>query len=154
MNDAHLHLVVNHFPIIGTVFGLGILIFGLILNNNATKNVAYVLFIASAILAFLSIKTGGAAAHMVTEMPNLSIEKEVIHTHAELAGTFAIVCYLLGLVSLVGLYLNIKNNPKAKLVSFLVLTIAAICTFLGKEVATSGGEVRHTEIRTDENKKN
>jgi hypothetical protein len=23
MNDAHLHLVVNHFPIIGTIFGLG-----------------------------------------------------------------------------------------------------------------------------------
>ena len=23
MNDAHLHMVVNHFPIIGTIFGLG-----------------------------------------------------------------------------------------------------------------------------------
>ena len=24
MNDAHVHMVVNHFPIIGTIFGLGI----------------------------------------------------------------------------------------------------------------------------------
>jgi hypothetical protein len=31
MNDAHLHLLVNHFPIIGTIFGLGILITGMLL---------------------------------------------------------------------------------------------------------------------------
>ena len=34
MNDAHLHMVVNHFPIIGIIFGLGILIIGFFLNNN------------------------------------------------------------------------------------------------------------------------
>ena len=34
MNDAHLHLVVNHFPIIGTILGLGILIAGIVLKNK------------------------------------------------------------------------------------------------------------------------
>ena len=38
MNDAHLHLVVNHFPIIGTIFGLGLLIAGLIFKNQTLKN--------------------------------------------------------------------------------------------------------------------
>jgi putative effector of murein hydrolase LrgA (UPF0299 family) len=33
MNDAHLHLIVNHFPIMGTILGLGILIVGLFLKN-------------------------------------------------------------------------------------------------------------------------
>ena len=37
MNDAHLHLLVNHFPIIGTVFGLGVLISGILLKNNSVK---------------------------------------------------------------------------------------------------------------------
>jgi hypothetical protein len=34
MTDAHLHLVVNHFPIIGTIFGFGILLAGIVLKNN------------------------------------------------------------------------------------------------------------------------
>ena len=37
MNDAHLHMVVNHFPIIGTIFGLGILITGIVMKNNIIK---------------------------------------------------------------------------------------------------------------------
>jgi hypothetical protein len=49
MNDAHLHLVVNHFPIIGTIFGLGILVTGMIVKNNTLKNTAYVLFATAAI---------------------------------------------------------------------------------------------------------
>ena len=34
MNDAHLHMVVNHFPIIGTIFGLGILLAGIFMKNS------------------------------------------------------------------------------------------------------------------------
>jgi hypothetical protein len=32
MNDAHLHLVVNHFPNIGTILGLGTLVAGILLR--------------------------------------------------------------------------------------------------------------------------
>jgi uncharacterized membrane protein len=38
MNDAHLHMVVNHFPIIGTIFGFGVLIVGLVLKNKTLQN--------------------------------------------------------------------------------------------------------------------
>ena len=41
MNDAHLHMVVNHFPIIGTIFGLGILITGIVMKKNVIKNNQY-----------------------------------------------------------------------------------------------------------------
>ena len=65
MNDAHYHLVVNHFPIIGTIFGVGILIAGTLLKSNTVKNVSYVIFIVTAVFAFLSLKTGGMAAGVV-----------------------------------------------------------------------------------------
>lgn len=149
MNDAHIHLVVNHFPIIGAIFALGVLLFGIILSSNPTKNVAYVLFIVVAVFAFISDKTGGGAAHMLKEMPNVDLGKDTIKTHAQLGGKFALVSYLLGVVSLVGLFLNIKKNSREKLVSFLVLIIAAVALYLGKEVGTTGGEIRHTEIRND-----
>lgn len=148
MNDAHLHLIVNHFPIIGSIFGLGILIAGLIFKNNATKNVAYVLFIIAAVFAFFSMFTGEGAEELVEDMP--SIGKEIIHEHEEMAEKLALVLYLLGVVSLTGLYLNIRNHSKAKLVSFLVVTIAVVAVFLAQQTGTSGGEIRHTEIRANE----
>ena len=145
MNDAHLHMVVNHFPIIGTIFGLGILVAGLFLKNNSIKNTAYILFAIAAIFAFASMNTGEGAEEIVEDFPNIG--KQIIHEHEELAEKFAIVMYVLGITSLAGLYLNLKNNAKAKLMSFLVLTVAIVGVILSKAVGTSGGEIRHTEIR-------
>jgi hypothetical protein len=52
-------------------------------------------------------------------------------------------------VSLFGLYANLKNHIKAKLTSYLALVIAIIGVVLAKSVGTSGGEIRHTEIRAN-----
>lgn len=147
MNDAHLHLMVNHFPIIGTIFGLGILIAGIILKNNAVKNVSYFIFIVTAIFAFIGMSTGEGAEELVEDMP--SVGKQIIHEHEELAEKLAIVLYILGAVSLFGLYTNFKNSSKAKLTSFLALVIAVVGVVLAKSVGTSGGEIRHTEIRAN-----
>ncbi|WP_298117155.1 DUF2231 domain-containing protein [Flavobacterium sp.] len=147
MNDAHLHMVVNHFPIIGIILGFGVLIAGMFFKNNSVKNTAYCLFIVGAIFAFASMATGEGAEEMVEDMP--SVGKQIIHEHEEMAEKLAIVLYILGLASIAGLYTNIKNHAQAKLVSFLALTIAAVGIFLGKQTGTSGGEVRHTEIRAN-----
>ena len=145
MNDAHLHMVVNHFPIIGTIFGLGVLITGLFLKNNILKNTAFVFFVISAIFAFVSMNTGEGAEELVEDLPNVG--HKIIHEHEEIAEKFAILMYVLGVFSIVGLYFNFKNHAKSKLVSLVVLLLAIVATFLSINVGTSGGEVRHTEIR-------
>lgn len=147
MNDAHLHMVVNHFPIIGIILGFGVLIAGIVFKNDSVKNTAYSLFIVGAIFAALSMATGEGAEEIVEDMP--SVGKKIIHEHEEMAEKLAIVLYLLGVVSIAGLYTNIKKHSQAKLVSFLALTIAVIGVFLGKQTGTTGGEVRHTEIRVN-----
>ncbi len=147
MNDAHLHMVVNHFPIIGIILGFGVLIAGIIFKNDSVKNTAYCLFIVGAIFAFASMSTGEGAEEMVEDMP--SVGKQIIHEHEEMAEKLALVLYVLGVVSIIGLYANIKKHAQAKLVSFLALAIAAVGIFFGKQTGTTGGEVRHTEIRAN-----
>jgi uncharacterized membrane protein len=149
MNDAHLHMVVNHFPIIGTIFGFGILIAGLVLKNRTLLNTSYAIFIVSAIFGAISMGTGEGAEELVEDMPNIG--KQIIHEHEELAEKLAVVLYVLGALSLGGLYLNFKNNAKAKLLSFLILGISVFGLFLVQKVGTSGGEIRHTEIRPNAN---
>lgn len=145
MNDAHLHLVVNHFPIIGTILGLGILVSGIVIKNNAIKNTAYVVFSVVAIFAFLSMATGEGAEEIVEDMPNIG--KLIIHEHEEMAEKLAVVLYVLGIVSLIGLYSNFKNNSKATIISYIAVVIASLGALLAQQTGTTGGEIRHTEIR-------
>ena len=149
MNEAHWHLVVNHFPIIGTIFGFGILVAGLVLKNKTIINTAYILFIVAAIFALASMTTGEGAEEMVEDFP--SVGKRIIHEHEEMAEKLAVVLYVLGAISILGLILNIKNHSKARLITIVALTISVVAVILGKETGTTGGEVRHTEIRTEGN---
>jgi uncharacterized membrane protein len=147
MNDAHLHMVVNHFPLIGPILGMGVLIAGLILRNNSVKNTAYFLFIVAAVFAAFSMGTGEGAEEIAEKLP--SVTKQIIYEHEEYAEKLAILLYVLGVFSLVALYLNFKRNSKEKIVSFFILGIGIISLFFVQKVGTSGGQVRHTEIRSD-----
>ena len=147
MNDAHLHMVVNHFPIIGTILGLGILIAGMVLKKNSVKNTAYYLFVVAAAFAAFSMGTGEGAEELVEDMP--SVGKQIIHEHEEMAENFAVVMYVLGFCSLLGIYFDYKNHVKAKLVAAIVLIIAIVSVVFGSLVGNSGGEIRHTEIRAN-----
>jgi uncharacterized membrane protein len=147
MNDAHLHLLVNHFPIIGTILGLGILITGILLKNKSVKNTAYILFIVAAIFAAFSMGTGEGAEELVEDLP--SIGKQIIHEHEEIAEKFAIIMYLNGFLGLLTLYTSIKNHKLATTFSYITLVLALIAAVFAKSVGTSGGEIRHTEIRAN-----
>lgn len=145
MNDAHLHMVVNHFPIIGTILGLGILIAGLLLTNKSVQHTAYVLFAIAAIFGLLSMNTGEGAEEMVEDLPNVG--KQIIHEHEEIAEKFVILLYLTGAVALLSLFMSFKNHVKAKFFAYATLILAIGTAVLSKNVGTSGGEIRHTEIR-------
>ena len=55
--------------------------------------------------------------------------------------------YILGLVSIVGLYAQSKKLSFEKWISYLALVLGVVCIFLSKNAGTTGGEIRHTEIR-------
>lgn len=147
MNDAHLHMVVNHFPIIGTILGLGILIASIILKNKTVQNVGYCLFIIAAIFGAVSMSTGEGAEEIAENLPEVT--HQIIHEHEEMAEKLIIFLYVLGVTSIVGLYFNLKKHSKASIVSYLVAIISLISVYLAKETGTTGGEIRHTEIRND-----
>lgn len=51
MNDAHIHLIVNHLPIVGVLIGFLVLLFGYILKNHQVKTTSQAIFIFSALTA-------------------------------------------------------------------------------------------------------
>ncbi len=145
MNDAHLHLVFNHFPIIVPIVGLLILIIGFFIDSDVVKRTALGVFILGALLTFPTMYTGEGAEEIAEKLPDVT--KQLIHEHEEKAETLAIINYSLGLISLLGYWAYWKQKSFANYISIAVLIIALSGLYFGKMTGTSGGEIRHTEIR-------
>ena len=91
--------------------------------------------------------TGEGAEELVEDLP--SIGKQIIHEHEEIAEKFAIIMYATGLFGLLSLYTSIKNHKLAKTISYVTLALAIFAAVFAKSVGTTGGEIRHTEIRAN-----
>tara|TARA_R110002072_G_scaffold143103_3_gene289062 strand:- start:1477 stop:1971 length:495 start_codon:yes stop_codon:yes gene_type:complete len=147
MNDLHLHLVLNHFPLIGLAIGALVLLFGFLLKKPQVKTTALGIFIFSAIMAIVVNYTGEGAEHAVENLPDIS--EQYIETHEDAAELFLIMILVLGGISLVTLFLAIKKI-KLEVYGYLLVILLVISTaFAAKDVGTSGGEIRHSEIRAD-----
>lgn len=146
MNQAHLHLLFNHLPIIGTLIGLLTLIAGFLLGNHIVKRTAMGIFIFAAICAVPAILTGEGAEEVMERLPGLN--GGFIKAHEEMAEIFIWLSSVLGISALATLFLDIKENALSKILYFATLAIALATMFVGQQVGTTGGEIRHTEIRT------
>ncbi len=152
MNQAHSHLVVNHLPIIFPMVGLIVLVGGFIFRSAVIKRVAYFIFILGAVATLPTMLTGEGAEEVAEHIAGVS--ERFIHEHEEKAELFAMLSYIVGVLSLIALWLNWKQNKLASLFSYGVLIVALGALFMGKQTGTSGGEIRHTEIRTGKNATN
>lgn len=145
MNGAHWHLVLNHLPIIIPIVGLLIMFGGLLLKSDILKRAAYCIFILGTITAIAAFLTGEGAEEVVEEISG--IDEQFIKVHEEVAEIFAILLYVLGGISLIGLWANWKNKSFSTAISFVVILFTFITLFYAKQTGTTGGEIRHTEIR-------
>lgn len=147
MNDAHLHLIFNHLPIVIPIVGLLVLIAGFLLKSDVVKRVALGIFVLGALAAFPASFTGDKAEHFVED--NLEVSHKVIHEHEEIAETFALLSYVLGAFALVGLWANWKQKAFAKYLAITVMVISIVVLYFAQLTGTTGGEIRHLEIRND-----
>lgn len=147
MSDLHLHLVLNHFPLIGLIIGALVLLFGFLLRKELIKETALGIFIFSAIMALVVNYTGEGAEHAIENLPG--INEQYIETHEDAAELFLIMMLVLGGTSLITLFLAIKKMQLAVYGYILVILLVIATAFAAKDVGTSGGEIRHTEIRPE-----
>ena len=147
MNRAHWHLVVNHLPIVFPVAGLVVILTGLISKSEAVKRTAYLIFIIGALSALAAMATGDGAEEVVEKITVVS--KEYIESHEETAETFALLSYVLGGFSIFGLWASFKQKSFNVIVTGITLIFALVVLFFARQTGTTGGEIRHTEIRTD-----
>jgi hypothetical protein len=145
MNTAHLHLILNHIPVLGTFIGLGLLSFALWKHREESKRTALGLLVITALLAVPAFLTGEPAEGLVKGLPGVS--QAFIEHHEEAAeGAFIGLC-ILGAIALAGL---VWFRHGRRMPSWFGTAMLAGSLLVGGWMAWTaslGGQIRHTEIR-------
>ena len=143
-DQAHLHLLLNHVPTIGTVLGVGLFLLAIVRDNDDLKKVSLEVFFIIA-LAALPAYMSGVAAHGVLK-DTAGVSEAAIAAHQS-AALIALACMeLTGAVAWFGLWQFRRRQRPARdtLATVLVLSIVALA--LMAWAANLGGYIRHPEI--------
>ncbi len=144
MNLAHLHLLINHLPVFGSLLGMIVLIHGMWTKNGQTKIAAYNLFILSAIGAGIAFMTGEPAEEAVEKIAGVA--ESAIEQHEDFAMFSLISFILLGLLAIFGLFITLKQSNFMRPVATIILIVSLISFVLVARTGYLGGLIRHTEI--------
>ncbi len=147
MNLAHVHLLLNHFPTIGMIVGLGLFLGAIVAKSEDLKRASLVIFFFIALLSIPVFVTGTSAKLALDHTPDVS--KPMIDIHETAAFEALWFMELLGALAWLGLwqYRRLSRLPQGTLAAVL---LTGLVTFgLMARAANIGGEIRHPEIRTD-----
>jgi uncharacterized membrane protein len=144
MNQAYIHLLITHLPIFGSILGGLVLAYGLWAKSDSTKCAAYYLFIISSIGSVVAYLTGEAAEETVENIQGVA--EASIKQHEEFAMFALISLIILGLASILGLFLTLRKSTLAGTTAFVVLFISLISFGLVIRTGYLGGKIRHTEF--------
>lgn len=144
MSAAHFHLIVNHIPVLGTLFGAGILIAGLWWKQDAVVRVALGLFVIGGVGAAGAYFSGEGAEEIVEGLPGVT--EAAVEAHEELAVYAFIAAIVLG-VAAIGTLVAYRSRsiPRTASIALLVLSLGVFGVMGG--TANLGGQIRHTELR-------
>lgn len=145
-NPAHIHLIVNHLPVFGTILGSIVLLQGLLQRNNQVQVAAYNLFILSAIGAIITYTSGHGAEEMIEKIPGVA--ENMIEAHEDFALFALIASSILGAASLAGLFINVMNLKFSRSFAVIAVILAAINCLILVYTGFLGGKIRHSEIHT------
>jgi hypothetical protein len=148
MNSAHLHLLFNHAPILGSAFGLVLIAWGLLRRSDPVARVGLATLVLAALIAIPAYLTGGAAEYLVEDLPGIS--EASIHTHEEAAMISSYTLWALGAACawILWRYRRIGMSVPLRYTRF-ALVGAVVVAGLMSWTSLLGGVIRHTEIRGD-----
>ena len=150
MNLVHVHLWLNHLPILGTLITLALFVLSLAFDRDDLKQASLALFVMIALFSIPAYMSGNAAQNEIKDNPDFSME--LIQAHQGSALMAFIFIELTGAVSLIGLwrFSRSEKNPwmerPSKLNLIAVLVLSVVTSGLMAVAGNTGGEIRHAEI--------
>lgn len=146
MDAAHLHLLLNHVPVLGAVFALVVLGYGLARRSQEVIRTGLWTLVVVGVASAVVYLTGEPAEELVEGLPGFS--HPVLERHETAALWATAGAGLVGVVSLAGLVLYRAKEISRRYVAGVLLLTLALTGLMGW-TANLGGQVMHAEIRPD-----
>ena len=146
-NWAHIHLMINHFPVVGVMGAVLLLLYALVRKSEEVTLVSLGAFVLVALITIPVYFTGELAEDAVKNLPGVT--EKFIGRHEDIAFYALIFMEALGIFALAGLLLLRRSGKIPQWVISAVLVLSLITTAVIGFTANLGGQIRHTEIRAD-----
>ena len=144
MNYAHLHLLLNHVPVIGAFVGLGLFLISFFGKNEDLRRASYIVFAAIALLTIPAFLSGFGAQQMI-KGPGVSDALITRHESSALLSLWFIE--LTGSLALIGLWQSQTTARPARWNVAAVLLFSLLSVGLMARTGNTGGDIRHPEVR-------
>jgi uncharacterized membrane protein len=144
LDAAHIHLMLNHVPVVGAPLLLLLLSIGFLRGSRELVGVSLALTVALAVMTGLVYLTGEPAEELVEHAP--WFREALVETHEEHATVSLVAILATGVLSTAALIL--RGRPSAGLrLARLAWAGLVLSTVLLGWTAWSGGQIRHEEVR-------
>lgn len=152
---THLHLLLNHFPTIGFIIGLGLFIIGLVAKSAHLKIGSLVVLVGISIIAIPTYITGNAAGdvlcgvstNVVGPCTDAAVPRSLIDQHEAAALICLFFMTVAGGLAWLGLWQWRRFGAMAGWNNVAVLVCGGLAFLTASRAAALGGEIRHPEIR-------
>lgn len=148
MNFAHLHLLLNHFPIIGAMIGCGLFLVSFFGKNEDLRRAAYIVLAAIALLTIPAFLSGFGAQIMIGHVRGVS--DALIQRHEASAMLSLWFMEAAGAFALIGLWQSHRSSRPARWNIATVLVLSLLTVGLMARTGNTGGDIRHPEINPGE----
>lgn len=145
INGAHIHLMVNHFPVVGMLLILLLFLYGLARGSEEIQKAGLGAFVLLALMTVPVYLSGEFAEKAVKDLPGVT--EAFIGRHEEMAGLSLVLIEALGIACGAGLIFFRRSAAIPKWFIALVLVLSFSASAIVGFTANLGGQIRHTEIR-------
>lgn len=142
----HWHLVLNHFPSVGTLVAVCLLAGARYTGSRDLTRASLLLFVVLALLAIPTFITGGAANEAIRGALEISESAVVAHLDAALLSLAAML--VTGWLAWLALWRNRRRPALDGWAPLAVLAWGAMSVLLMLWTARLGGEINHPEIHS------
>lgn len=148
MNGAHVHLLLNHIPILGTLFALILLCFGYFLRQEILSKAALWTLVVAALISIPAFLSGEEAEHAVEGIIGVSMVS--VEEHEEQAEIAYWAILFSGAIALGTLLSAMKGRTLNRTLLLLNVCFMVGTFALMARAGNSGGSIRHPEIHSSD----
>ena len=145
MNAAHVHLWINHLPVLGVIVGFVLLLLARMRKSADIEWAAMLILVVVALFAVPTYFSGGQAERVVEHMPGVIVD--FIAPHESMGMILLIGAVILGAEAAYGVWQMRGSGQVSKGVSTTLLVLSLVVSIVAIYTAYLGGQVRHVELR-------